>query len=52
MFDPQIDKTIKMVTDMVNKHVGQIESFTFEYVELEADGEVYQLVPRLRMEFK
>ena len=47
MFDPQIDKTINMVTTMVNKHVGQIESFTFEYVELEADGD-YTIRPALQ----
>lgn len=56
MYNPEFTKQIAMVQNITNKHVGEIDHLTLDWVVLELfdkHGETFQQpVPKLVIDFK
>lgn len=52
-FNPHFDKVVQMVDNLAKVHAGEIDELELAYQELKnASGDVYQLVPYLRIVYK
>jgi len=53
MFNPQTDKIVRMVDGLAKVHAGEIDELELRFEERkDSRGDVYQLVPYLRIVYK
>ena len=52
MYDPCVPEALKMFETMTSKHARELYHSRLIWEQIERDGELIQLVPRLELEFK